>query len=499
MKKIYQSFGALMMVLMALSSLGLTSCSDFLDVESKHAESEDKQWTTVADTRAALMGVYALTRAAITENNLWWVCGELPYGDFTVREDKELETVTKGDFKASGKYYQNIADYSRFYTAINAAAVFMENVHKTQENDRAYSEQNMTWDIAQARLLRAFLYYQMARIYGDVPLVKYSYDNGSFPTIEPSSQASVLAYVKDELKKAAQDLPLVYGSKSNQYYYQNPEYWTGILVNKNSAYALLAHLSAMTGNYADCETYCQLVIDNQKAVTGKVSQYIPTASIYAASGMYSSNEQTNAAYRIMAFVTPYKGNEARYDGHLENMTLAAPYIRRSYPDIYVSADSLRHIYPDVMDERAGIDTTTMTYRNAFFDMTTTYPIFKKVYVLQDGKASDVDFAVFSSALVITRYEDIVLLMAEARWMLNRTEEALTLYNELREQRGLGQKILSKDFNNDRNAVIDEIFNERRRELVGEGWRWFDLIRRQKIRKDNPEFLQKINDGEIYWK
>lgn len=499
MKKIYQSFRALVVVLMAFSASGLTSCSDFLDVESKHAESEEKQWTTVADTRAALMGVYALTRAAITDNNLWWVTGELPYGDFSVREDKDLMAVTQGDFANSGSYYQSISDYSRFYTAINAAAVFIENAHKTQAADKAYSEQNMKWDIAQARLLRAFLYYQMARIYGDVPLVKYSYDNGSFPTVEKSSQSSVLAYVKSELKLAAQDLPLVFGSKSNQYYYQNPDNWTGILVNKNSAYALLAHLSAMTGNYADCETYCQLVIDNQKTVTNKASQYIPTANIYSATGLFSSDALSYAPYRIMAFVTPYKGNEARYEGHLEEMTLAAPYIRRHYPEIYVSADSLRHIYTDVNDERASIDTTTMTYRNAFFDMTTTYPIFKKINVLQDGNASDVDMAVFSSALVITRYEDIVLLMAEAEWVLNRTADALVLYNEVRAQRGLPSKAYSYDFDSNRNAVIDEIFNERRRELVGEGWRWFDIIRRQKIRKDNPELLQKINKGEIYWK
>ena len=181
------------------------------------------------------------------------------------------------------------------------------------------------------------------------------------------------------------------------------------------------------------------------------------------------------------------------------MTLADPYIRRRYPDIYVSTDSLRHIYVDFNDERAGIDSTTMTYRNSFFDMTTTYPIFKKINVLQDGNASDVNMAVFSSALIISRYEDIVLLKAEAEWVLNRTSEALDLYNEIRAQRGLNQKTLSYDFNNDRNKVIDEIFNERRRELIGEGWRWFDLIRRQKIRKDNPQLLQKINNGDIYWK
>lgn len=491
MKTKHITIKALAMMLMAFSAQGLTSCSDFLDVESRHAESEDKQWTTVADTRAALMGVYALTRAAITEDNFYWKTGELPYGDFTVRDNQELSEIVKGNFPA--------LDDARFYTAINAAAVFIENASKTVAADKAYSEQNMKWDVAQARLLRAFLYYELARVYGDVPLVKYSYDNGAFPQVEASSQAAVLAYAENELKKAAQDLPLLYGSESNQYYYQKPSYWKGVLMNKNSAYALLAHIAAMTNKYADCETYCQLVIDNQKTVSDKVSQYLDVASIYSATGLFSSDAATYSAYRLVSFVSPYKGNEARWDGHIENLTLAAPYIRRQYPEIYVAAASLRSIYPDTKDLRAGIDTTTMTYRNAFFDMTTTYPIFKKVNVVQDGNAADVDFSVFSSALVFSRYEDIMLLKAEAQWALNRTAEALECYNEVRQQRGLEKKALGYDFNNDRNKVIDEIFNERRRELIGEGWRWFDLIRRQKLRKDNPALLQKINNGEIFWK
>ena len=492
MKTRYFTIKALAMVLLAGSSLAMTSCSDFLDVESRHAESEDKQWTSVADTRAALMGVYALTRAAITDNDFFWKTGELPYGDFTVRDNQELSEIVKGNFST--------LDYSRFYTAINAAAVFIENASKTVAADQAYSEQNMKWDVAQARVLRAFLYYELARVYGDVPLVKYSYDNGSFPQVEVSSQAAVLSYAKDELKKAAKNLPQVFGSKTNQYYYQEPNYWRGVLMNQNAAYTLLAHISAMTNNYADCETYCQLVIDNQPTVTGnKTSQYLETASIYSSTGLFSTDATTYSAYRLVGFVSPYKGNEARWDGHLENLTLAAPYIRRQYPEIYVSADSIRSMYPDTKDERAGIDTTTMNYRNAFFDMTATYPIFKKVNVVQDGNASDVDYAVFSSAVVFSRYEDIILLKAEAQWAQNRTSDALECYNELRENRGLDKKALGYDFKNDRNKVIDEIFNERRRELVGEGWRWFDLIRRQKLRKDNPELLQKINKGEIYWK
>lgn len=448
MKTRYITFKALAMVLLAGSSLTMTSCSDFLDVESRHAESEDKQWTTVADTRAALMGVYALTRSAISDNDFYWKTGELPYGDFTVRDNQELSEIVKGNFST--------LDYSRFYTAINAAAVFIENANKTVAADKAYSEQNMKWDVAQARVLRAFLYYELARVFGDVPLVKYSYDNGTFPHVEMATQSTVLDYAKSELKTAVKDLPQLFGSNNNQYYYQNPDYWRGVLMNQNAAYAILAHISAMMGNYADCETYCQLVMDNQQTVTNRSSQYLDVANICSSSGgIFTTDAATYAAYRLVSFVSPYKGNEARWDGHFENLTLAAPYIRRQYPEIYVSADSIRSMYPDTKDERAGIDTTTMSYRKTFFDMTTTYPIFRKINVIQEGNASDVDYAVFSSALIFSRYEDIVLLKAEAQWALNRTTDALELYNALREERGLDKKAYGYDFNYNRNRVIDE--------------------------------------------
>ena len=58
-------------------SMILASCNDFLDVESKRIAKEDQQWSTLEDTRAALMGVYGLMRAALVENNAYWICGDL--------------------------------------------------------------------------------------------------------------------------------------------------------------------------------------------------------------------------------------------------------------------------------------------------------------------------------------------------------------------------------------------------------------------------------------
>ena len=111
---------------------------------------------------------------------------------------------------------------------------------------------------------------------------------------------------------------------------------------------------------------------------------------------------------------------------------------------------------------------------------------------------DNDFGVFGSSIVFTRLEDITLLRAEALCALNRSTEAVSYLNMIRTNRGLREVSFKKDFGNNRESLIAEIFEERRRELMGEGWRWYDLVRRQKLMKDNEAFLRLISSGGIYW-
>ena len=487
-------------IFIAAALLGTTtSCSDFFDVDSHHAAAEDQQWTSIQDTRAALMGIYALSRAALAENNTHWVCGELPMGDFTVIERKDLQAVKDFNLNTNIKLVKDISDYRRFYAAINAAAVFIEKAPRTVGKDQAYSEQNLEWDVAQARALRAFLYFYMARIWGSVPLITSSYDNGHFPDVAPSTHDEVLDYAKRELKSVADKLPYVYGSSSNNYYFQQADYWYGILMTKLSAYDILAHISAWQGNYADAESYCNFIIDNYEANTSGASQLItPTSSITQATGVFSSDTKTLGALRLVGFGFQYSQNEATREGHLEDLTLASPYNNEPHPDIYVTLDSLHKIYPETTDDRFGVDTSTVKYNNSYVDMTTGFPIFKKVNVVQDGSGKDNDYEVYSSALTFSRIEDIILLKAEALCVLNRPQDAITLLNQIRQARGLKTVSFNKYFDGDRMKVLDEVFNERRRELIGEGWRWYDQIRRQKLIRDNKTLLDMIETGKIYW-
>ncbi len=137
-----------------------------MDVDVRHAASENQQWQTFEDTRAALMGVYGLMRSALAENNSYWAYGELRMGDFTVYNSNDLKAVVNNELRNPQTYLEELSDWRRFYAVINAASVFIEKAPQTVELDKAYSEANLKYDIAQVRLLRAFSYFYMVRIWG---------------------------------------------------------------------------------------------------------------------------------------------------------------------------------------------------------------------------------------------------------------------------------------------------------------------------------------------
>lgn len=77
----------------------------------------------------------------------------------------------------------------------------------------------------------------------------------------------------------------------------------------------------------------------------------------------------------------------------------------------------------------------------------------------------------SSNVVVLRYADVLLMLAECYAQTGDIEAALTCLNDVKSRAGIDEVEIS-----DSNALLDEIALERRKELVCEGHRWFDLIR-----------------------
>ena len=437
------------------------SCEKFLDVDSNHIVNEENKWKDINDIRGSLLGVYGLLRTALAENNAHWLYGELRQGDFTALNRRDLQDIIDGRLNSSLALVQDASDWRRFYAVINAANLFIERSHEVLELDKQYTSNLNEIDIAQMRAVKGFVYYLLARTWGDVPIWDKSYE-GTFPKIKVSSVEEVLTYAEKELMAVKDILPFNYGSTldpvlpTELYLGYTQSKWNGVLFNRLSAYTTLAHINALSGNYLETSVFADYVMANASRgglMPNAISDLTSTVN----------NNTTffigNKAKHIIGFPFPNGSNEGGTEGHIESLTLASPYISKPNPEMYVSVDRIVSVFDEPGDERfhIGVDGNIQT---AYFgDFGGVRPIFKKIHIIRNGESGvDGSLPLFTSTLVFSRYEEVNLLRAEAYAELGRTEAAAAILNQARKDRGLEEYDTSKD-------LIDEIFEERRKELM----------------------------------
>lgn len=505
-------FKRLIKPLILATVLFCSSCSDLLENDNKffHVSTQEQQWNALTDTRSALFGIYGLMRTALGENNTCWAVGDLRMGDFTVRMRDDLQAIRDNRLDASFDNIRQISNWNRFYKVVNAACVFIENAGKVLEKDKAYSETNYTYDIAQARALRALAYFYMVQMWGDVPLITQSYDNGTFPEVARTDEDVILNYIEGELLEVSQLLPEQLGSSSDKYYEGDTNTWRGLLINRYSVYAILTHVAAWKGNYVDAEAYSGQILDHLPAFIKSTSPYTTTENLVSSKGIFSSKYSSDySATRLVAFGYSYVSsdngdvNETGTDGHLESWTLAEPIIRKQLPDIYLSKDTLESLFMNkfTTDSRYGVDESSSPikyFSNYVTGIHYQYPIFSKMKVVREGEDKTNDLGLFSSFIIWSRFEDILLMHAEALAILNRPDDALADLNAFRSARNLRNLSYAKDLNSSTRNLLKEIFQERRKELMGEGHRWFDRIREARLIGDDQTMTELVNNGGIYW-
>jgi hypothetical protein len=468
--------------------VALTGCNKTLDINSVRVVAEVNMWNKLEDTRAGLLGIYALTRAALSDNDSHWLYGDVRTGEFISPNRPDLKAIAGNKLNASYPTVEALSDWTRFYAIVNAANIFLERVGDVKAADKRYTENNMIVDVAQARFLRAFAYFYMVRIWGDVPFIITSHD-GKFENKPRENQGKILVWAQQEMLKAATDLPFIYSGGDVQqpgnYYNEDRTRWGGALATKNTAYAVLAHLAAWQGNYTDVATYTKFVEDNY----GKSGIGFQNTEDLTKSNGFFFNKNTS---QMFGFNSDWGHIDGSGTGHIEELTLAEPVLNKKVPDIYMPKDTILKIFNQPNDERFSVDTLGLPRSERYFtNINGKYPIFSKIKVIQGG-TTDPTFRYFTSALIFTRLEDIVLLRAEALAVLGDQNGAIGELINVMVRRGITTITINS------GELVDLIFEERHRELLGEGQRWYDLVRYNKIKQNNPAFLNLINSQGIYW-
>ncbi|WP_316814071.1 RagB/SusD family nutrient uptake outer membrane protein [Pedobacter heparinus] len=498
------------------------SCKKIENVESNHLQTEEQAWKTISDARTNLIGAYALMRSALASDNTQWLMGDLRNGDFVSTSREDLKAIIGGRLNASFPVINNLTNWRRFYAVINACNVFIEQSAQIIQNDARYTKLNNQVDVAQAKALRAFAYFYMVRIWGDVPLILSSSD-GNFTQLPRTSKERVLSYCKDDLMASAQVLPFRYGSNDpilpGLYFSDAIGQWNGVTFTKISAYCILAHIAAWQQDYIDCEVYTKFVIDNYPKLVETASN-IRYLTINELTGTFSGSNAVNPffykrATQLIAFSFEYGFSGATTTGHIEELTLAEPIIPKTQPEIFVPKDSIRAIFTDRRDFRFSVDSVAtadakrndpfaIVYQPYYFtNYTSQRPIFSKIRAIGNADQPSGKFLMYSSAILFTRLEEITLLRAEALAVLGQRLEAIRALNRAAQLRNT-----TPYAENSTKDLITEIFAERRRELMGEGWRWYDLIRYNRLKNLSGPFIYKNGvpltfaqaqaQGGIYW-
>lgn len=464
--------------IIALSLLSAGACNkSFLDTEDVTTASEQNFYKTPADAYKALVGTYDGLQG------IWSEGVSLP-----IAAEIMSDNAFGGTGASDGLGYQMIDEFDKFRSPSDQnlfngnwvayyKAVYRVNMLLGKMDGIAWgsNEALRKQYEGEARFIRAFLYFDMVRLWGAIPLVKA-------PTTENLPQASpdeVYAFIAEDLKYAAANLPAV--SRASQ-----PAAEFG-RVTKWAAEALLGRVFLYyTGYYgkpdlagavtkAQALAYLEDVIANGGfGLVEKFANLWPAASV--ADYVGENNKETIFSIRY-TYTSNYNGNT---DG---NHWMVMNGLRISTIPPYGQGWGGSTVNPKLWeayganDSRRGasiisVEAENLDFKNKSDQREYTGLYSKKYTPMADEtgrslaeKLGGVNFMIGQyQDFVSIRYADVLLMAAE----LGSTN-AQQYFDEVR-KRALGNNFTPV-------AVTPEtIMKERRLEFALEGIRYWDLLR-----------------------
>ncbi|QNL51070.1 RagB/SusD family nutrient uptake outer membrane protein [Olivibacter sp. SDN3] len=425
----------------AILAVVMVSCKDsFLDLQPISSAASENFYKTAEDMKVALNGTYAaLRRSGISTNN--YVFGEIssdntyPVASGSVTDQDELDRFyirTTNPFIA-GRWNDG-------YNAILRANTVLEKIEPVEMDDELKRRY-----IAEAKFLRAFVYFELVRTFGDVPLVTKSlmsdldeaYDYGR------DAASAVYAQIETDLSEAEADLPVSFtGGDLGR-------------VTQGAAKALLGKIYLTQNKYPEAAAKLKEVIDlNIYDLVSYEAAFDPAQKngreavfeIQFAAGMGIGNPWPNA------FAPQNSGNAVINFGGGGNNRPTQDLIDAYEPE----------------DIRRDFSLAT-SYVNA--DGQTIQDVYVRKYRFDPALNND-----NANNIPVIRYADVLLMYAEC---LNEqgyeaNGEAFSYLNRIRERAGLAEKSAADIPNQEAFRLAME--QERRVEFAFEGHRWYDLVR-----------------------
>lgn len=442
--------------LIAIAFLGFSfsSCSDFLEQNPQTDLSENDFYKTADDIASAVNGAYSSLQESDIYGN-WYVFGEIPSDN--TRNQLSGSVTTQNEFDQFYIDTQNsmIANFWKAaYKVINRTNTVLGRIDDIEINAELANRYKL-----ECKFIRALMYFNLVRVYGDVPLVLKEISISESYEILREPKENVYNQIIADLKEA-QGLPVSYSTAEDG------------RATQGAAKALLADVYMTLHKYTEAETILAEIIN---------------------SGRYSLLENTPGSLNIDGYKNVFSPvNHNSKEGIFEIQFLKGGYGEGSnYANNFAPENSGTNVV--AVGGTGGNNIPEMDIYNAYeegdlrrdFSMSLGYYDNRKNNEWVESryvcKFMDVPYQNndASNNYPVIRYADVILMYAEALNQNGKTAEACKYLNMTR-RRGFGYQTTETSpvdlQTTDKAQFALMVEQERRVELAFENHRWFDLIR-----------------------
>ncbi len=434
------------------------SCSKFLDFRPEATmPSTGTDYSKSENIFSSVSAAYASLRGGHSFN---YIClfeitsddADKGSTDADSPEAKEMDNFT---FTPSNGLINSV--WVEFYNMASAANYAIEQMPKFEAEMKTDSDREYTRQCAgEARIIRAYAYFNLVRCFGRVPLIDRTMTSEELASVEQSSVEDIYKFIYADLDYAIENVPASYYAS-----------WSGRFT-KYTAMALKAKAALYRKDWEECAKQCDAVI-----ASGRFSLLPSFREVFSVEG-------ENSKESLMEVQSSTLGQSTGDAPYIEYAYVQGP--RNNSPSnmqgwgFNVPSDALISFLTE-RRETARMSATllyrgTSTPEGDYISEKCTNPVYNgKVYTPSSYNKWSYNGYGFDHNVRLLRYSDILLMFAEARLngAVSGTESGRTAddaLNEVRSRAGLPSA----------SATLESVYDERRAEFAMEENRFFDLVR-----------------------
>lgn len=496
--------GILSVIALGGASAGLlSSCSDFLDITPLNKVVLENFWTQKSEVNAVLMGCYESLESeeSIIRMGVW---GEM-------RSENILQGASIGNeyneiLNENILPTNSLTKWNVMYQTINRCNTVCHYAPMVQKKDPNYTVNELNANIAEASFIRDLCYFYLIRTFRDVPL---SFE----PTIDDTKEFQIpatpmnaaldslikdLESVKDYAVKRYVDDSKMSNAQAASQAYENSSRVTRVAI-----YALLADLNLWRGNYDETIKYCDLIIDfKQNQYKEKIAQIgdltdmqefagiplileAPAGSVTCGNAyneIFGTGNSFESIFELYfrnnqqvknKYVNEFFGKDRL--GSISGLSRYCKDAATGNSDLFTKNDCRVYATSQKSNSRYAIT----KYVNSSVSMDIKNVTDEKSLKLTTSRGN-AEYANW----IIYRLTDVMLMKAEACILKGEAEyeTAFTLINAVNKRAhnyttsAAKDTLVFDDYRTSQEKMEQLLLDERNRELMFEGKRWYDLVR-----------------------